>query len=311
MLRRLHRRLTCSDVISVMALFVALGGTSYAALTITGDNVQDGSLTGKDIRNYSIDAKDLASTAQVAQRTPASAQSRVRIVCPARAAQVPAFTGQARAARVLRCRLRGSLPRGPEGPQGAQGPQGAPGSQGERGAPGSQGERGAPGPQGERGAPGPAGPQGNTGPPGVPGAPAIVAFAEFYALMPPDNAATVAAGTAVSFPQDGAASGEIARAGADSFKLPATGTYRVTFSVPVTEAGQLRLRLNGDELASTTSGRATGTSTIDRTALVQTTAQNSVLEVVNPAGNATALTSTPLAGGTQPVAASLVVERVR
>ena len=37
---------------------------------------------------------------------------------------------------------------------------------------------------------------------------------------------------------------------------------------------------------------------------------NSVLEVVNPTGNASALTVTPLAGGTRPVGASLVIQRL-
>ena len=36
-----------SNVISTVALFVALGGTSYAALTVTGKNVRNSSLTGK------------------------------------------------------------------------------------------------------------------------------------------------------------------------------------------------------------------------------------------------------------------------
>lgn len=45
-------------------------------------------------------------------------------------------------------------------------------------------------------------------------------FADFYALMPPDNAATVAPGTDVSFPQDGPNSGaSIPRTGPSSFNL--------------------------------------------------------------------------------------------
>ena len=35
----------------------------------------------------------------------------------------------------------------------------------------------------------------------------VLGFADFYALMPPDNAATVAPGTDVSFPQDGPTGG--------------------------------------------------------------------------------------------------------
>jgi len=43
--------------------------------------------------------------------------------------------------------------------------------------------------------------------------------------MPPDNTATVAPGTDVSFSQDGPSSGsDIARIGADSFNLAQIGT---------------------------------------------------------------------------------------
>ena len=62
-----------------------------------------------------------------------------------------------------------------------------------------------PGPQGPVGETGPAGPQGpvgETGPQGPQGLPGgVLSYADFYALMPPDNSATVAPGTDVSFPQ--------------------------------------------------------------------------------------------------------------
>jgi hypothetical protein len=131
--------------------------------------------------------------------------------------------------------------------------------------------------------------------------------------MPPDNVATVAVGSAVSFPNDGPqdGSGDISRLGASTFRLTTIGTYSVSFSVPVTEAGQLDLRLNGAELAYTVAGRATGSSEIVDESLVKTTSVDSVLEVVNPAGESTALTVTPLAGGTRPVSATLVVEQIQ
>jgi hypothetical protein len=128
--------------------------------------------------------------------------------------------------------------------------------------------------------------------------------------MPPDNPATVAAATAVSFPQDGPTSGTIHRSNATKFVLPAIGTYRVAFSVSVTEPGQLALTLDSVELGYSVYGRATGTSLIAGEALVTTTAIDAVLSVVNPTGNSPALTITPLAGGTHPVVASLVIERL-
>ena len=46
-------------VVALLALFVALGGTSYAALTVTGANVRNGSLTGTDIKNGSLRGADV------------------------------------------------------------------------------------------------------------------------------------------------------------------------------------------------------------------------------------------------------------
>lgn len=213
---------------------------------------------------------------------------------------------------VAGCTAQGPI--GPEGPSGAAGPQGAQGPTGTPGAPGAvgpAGPRGANGANGANGSQGPAGPQGAPGPAGTPGLNASSDFALFFALMPPDNAATVAPGTDVEFPQDGPTTASvITRSSPSEFTLAAIGTYRVSFQVSVIEAGQLLLTLNGADLAYTVVGRATGTDQISATTLVSTTAVNSTLTVRNPAGNPTALTITPLAGGTRPVSATLLIERV-
>ncbi len=52
-------RPTPATIISVLALVVATGGTSYAALSITGKDVVNQSLSGKDIQNQSITGKDV------------------------------------------------------------------------------------------------------------------------------------------------------------------------------------------------------------------------------------------------------------
>lgn len=130
--------------------------------------------------------------------------------------------------------------------------------------------------------------------------------------MPPDNAVTVAPGTDVSFPQDGPNSGsDISRTGPSSFSLGLIGTYQILFQVGVSEAGQLILTLNGADLEYTVVGRATGTSQIIGMAIVTTTSVDSILTVRNPAGNAAALTITPLAGGTRPVSAHLVITQIQ
>ena len=195
-------------------------------------------------------------------------------------------------------------PQGPAGETGATGPIGPTGPQGPAGETGPVGPIGPTGPQGEVG---PAGPQGPAGEPG-----GVLGFADFYALMPPDNAATVAPGTDVSFPEDGPNSGaEILRTGASSFNLTEIGTYQIFFEVSVDEAGQLMLTLNGEDLEYTVFGRAAGATQIVGTALVETTIPESILTVRNPAGNAAALTITPLAGGARPVSAHLVVVRIQ
>jgi hypothetical protein len=56
-------------------------------------------------------------------------------------------------------------------------------------------------------------------------------------------------------------------------------------------------------------GRATGTSILSQTCLIQTTSINSVIQINNPTGEVAALTVTPIAGGTSPVSAHLVITR--
>ncbi|MFK4434641.1 collagen-like protein, partial [Bacillus sp. RC54] len=206
---------------------------------------------------------------------------------------------------------------GPTGATGLQGPTGATGLQGSTGATGLQGPTGLQGSTGATGLQGPTGLQGATGATGLQGPTGgVLDFADFYALMPPDNAATVAVGGDVDFPRDGPFNGlGIARTGADTFNLSVIGTYQVLFQVSVSEAGQLVLTLDSGagavELTYTVVGRATGTSQIVGMALVQTSVINSILTVRNPASESTALTITPLAGGTESVSAHLVITRLR
>ena len=63
-----------------------------------------------------------------------------------------------------------------------------------RGQPGATGPSGPPGPAGPQGPIGPTGPTGPTGPSG-----GMLDFADFFALMPPDNSTPVATGTSVDF----------------------------------------------------------------------------------------------------------------
>jgi hypothetical protein len=103
MFRSIRTRLTFSNAIACIALFVALGGSSYAAAQLTGASIRDNSITTKDIRDRSLLAKDF------------------------KAGQLPA--GPQGAA-------------GPQGPAGAQGERGPEGPKGATGATGAQGAPG-------------------------------------------------------------------------------------------------------------------------------------------------------------------------
>ncbi|MDR3646015.1 MAG: hypothetical protein P4L22_00555 [Candidatus Babeliales bacterium] len=198
------------------------------------------------------------------------------------------------------------------GNTGNTGFTGVTGNTGNTGFTGVTGNTGSTGFTGFTGITGFTGLTGTTGATGAAGG--LLAFSDFYALMPTDNAATVAPGTAVEFPRNGATSGTIVRSSANQFVLPNIGTYSITWQVSVSEAGQLVLGLDSGggviELLPTVVGRATGTSQIFGSRLITTTSINNILTVRNPVGESTALTITPLAGGTDPVSASLVIMQI-
>lgn len=110
------RPLTYANVTSTLALIVALGGTSYAAATITGKDIRDRSVANRDlsanavtsgkVRDRSLLAKDF-KTGQL----PAGARG---------ATGAPGATGAAGAA-------------GPAGATGATGPAGSQGQTGPKG----------------------------------------------------------------------------------------------------------------------------------------------------------------------------------
>jgi hypothetical protein len=52
--KRLRPHLTYANVMASVAVFVALGGSSYAALKITGGDVENGSLTYKDLERNTL-----------------------------------------------------------------------------------------------------------------------------------------------------------------------------------------------------------------------------------------------------------------
>ena len=113
---------------------------------------------------------------------------------------------------------------------------------------------------------------------------------------PTDYPATIGVGTAVPFPQNGPATTGFTAITTDSFQLPNIATYKVSWKVHTTEPGQLQLTLDGTVLPQSTSVNANPTSgghPIIGNVIFTTTGVNSVIQVINPVGNSTALTITP------------------
>ena len=58
-MRRFRPQLTYANIMATIAVFAALGGSSYAAITVTGKHVRNNSLTGKDVKNNSLGSGDV------------------------------------------------------------------------------------------------------------------------------------------------------------------------------------------------------------------------------------------------------------
>lgn len=99
------RRQSPSMFVSILALIIALGGTSYAAVVVTSANVRNESLTGADVRNGSLAGADVRN----GSIRSADVGDRSLLARDFAAGQLPqGATG----------------PQGPAGAQGAQGPAG-------------------------------------------------------------------------------------------------------------------------------------------------------------------------------------------
>jgi hypothetical protein len=59
MKRRQLPRPSPALVIALLALFVSLGGTGYAALRVTGKNIANNSITGQDVKTRSLSGSDV------------------------------------------------------------------------------------------------------------------------------------------------------------------------------------------------------------------------------------------------------------
>ena len=213
---------------------------------------------------------------------------------------------------------------GPTGPQGIAGPAGATGATGVTGATGPTGPQGIAGPTGATGATGPTGPQGIAGPAGATGAtgatgptgptgPAgesgLSSYATFYALMPTDNAITIAPNEPIDFPTTATKTNDITVTSPSVFTVTTAGNYLVMFQASTTEGGQLQLTVNNTPIAYTTVGKAGENTQIVGFAILPLAA-NDAISVINPQASTTGITLTQNAGGASAVAAQLVIAKL-
>jgi hypothetical protein len=82
-------RLTYANVMSTLAVFIALGGSSYAALSINGKSIERRSIPGKKLERNSITGKEVRESrlnrvphARRADRLGSFTAEQLRVRCP-------------------------------------------------------------------------------------------------------------------------------------------------------------------------------------------------------------------------------------
>lgn len=183
------RRIRYADVMSTLAAFIALGGVSYAAISlpknsVAGKHIKKNAVASSDVKDGSLQEGDFK-------------------------------------AGVLPSTLSGSEGSdGSDGSNGSDGVDGVDGVDGKDGATGPQGAPGPAGPQGPAGPLGPAGPQGpkgNTGTQGPEGPAGPAGTARAYASIDPADCSGTPTACTVSRSKE---IGNVTR--------PATGKYCIS-----------------------------------------------------------------------------------
>jgi len=86
---RFRQRLTYANVMSTLAVFIALGGSSYAAVTISGSSIKNRSIPAKKLKRNAITGKEVRESrlsavprARTADRVGGFTASALRVRCP-------------------------------------------------------------------------------------------------------------------------------------------------------------------------------------------------------------------------------------
>jgi hypothetical protein len=97
-LENLRQRLTYANVMSTIAVFIALGGSSYAALQIDSGDIENNSVRGVDVRNRSVSERDVKRNTLGGRSIRESRLGRVP-----RARQADRLGGMSAAELLVRC----------------------------------------------------------------------------------------------------------------------------------------------------------------------------------------------------------------
>lgn len=88
-LDKLRRRLTYANVMSTVAVFIALGGSSYAALRINGSAIRNHSIAGKKLRHNTLTGREIRESrlgrvprAHRADRLGGLSAADLKVKCP-------------------------------------------------------------------------------------------------------------------------------------------------------------------------------------------------------------------------------------
>ena len=89
MLAKLRSRLTYANVMSTLAVFIALGGSSYAAFTISGSSIKNRSISGHKLRHNTLTGREIKEStlarvprARDADRLEGMRAADFKIKCP-------------------------------------------------------------------------------------------------------------------------------------------------------------------------------------------------------------------------------------
>ena len=89
MLDRIRQRLTYANVMATLAVFIALGGSSYAAFTISGSDIKNRSIAGKKLKRNTLSGREIRESrlarvprARNADRLNGVTAARLKVRCP-------------------------------------------------------------------------------------------------------------------------------------------------------------------------------------------------------------------------------------